>query len=106
MRKAQREALEARAKYEALVTHSEHKLSEANAEVQRLNDSYTNEHSTLKAKLARYESTTSALQQSAAAKDKEVAQMRANCEQLMERLSKAGVWRLTFCNTVIHILYK
>jgi SMC interacting uncharacterized protein involved in chromosome segregation len=83
--------LEAKARYEALVTHSEHKLSEANIEVQRLSESYANENATLKAKLARYESTTSALQQTTFAKDKEIAQLRANCEQLMDRLSKAGI---------------
>jgi len=83
--------LEAKAKYEALVTHSEHKLNEANVEVQRLNESYANENATLKAKLARFESTTGALQQTAASKDKEIAHLRANCEQLMDRLSKAGM---------------
>jgi chromosome segregation ATPase len=91
LRKSQREALEARARYEALVVHSEHKLAEANAEVQRLNESYANENSTLKAKLARYESTSSALQQTAAMKDKELSQLRAHSDQLMERLSRAGV---------------
>lgn len=88
LRKSQREALEARARYEALVKHSEHKLSEANSEVQRLADSYANENATLKAKLARFESTTLALQQTGTAKDKEIAQLRANCDQLMGRLSQ------------------
>lgn len=73
------------------MSHSEHKLNEANAEVQRLAESYASENSTLKAKLARYESTTSALQQTVAAKDKELAQLRTNCDQLMDRLTKAGV---------------
>lgn len=91
LRKSQREALEAKARYEALVTHSEHKLNEANIEVQRLTESYANENATLKAKLARFESTTGALQQTVSSKDKEIAQLRSNVEQMMDRLAKAGM---------------
>lgn len=83
--------MEANAKYEALVKHTEHKLNEANLEVQRLNESYQNENSLLKAKIAKYESSTSALQQALVAKDKEVAQLRANCENLMSQLRESGV---------------
>lgn len=83
--------MEANARYEALVEHTQHKLSESNTEVQRLSDGAATENATLKAKLARFESTSVALQQTCVAKDKEIAQLRENCDQLMEKLAKVGI---------------
>eukprot|EP01122_Echinamoeba_exundans_P003934 TRINITY_DN13980_c0_g1_i1.p1 TRINITY_DN13980_c0_g1~~TRINITY_DN13980_c0_g1_i1.p1 ORF type:complete len:243 (+),score=66.22 TRINITY_DN13980_c0_g1_i1:59-730(+) len=86
LKKKNRDLLEARAQYEALVTHAKSKLQEAQSQIQKANEASQQEVNILKAKIFRHQSSSQSLQQALESREKENKNLHQICQNLLSKL--------------------